>query len=129
MLNCAQERGFTSNRAQPTSAHPAYPTMRAGPLHHAFVRVRLLSIYALSSVHGVAISPLQQDAIEGLNDLGDFPLGSIVILRQLFDAAPGCGGIRFAFEAVIEEFAVLLAGVLFILSAVYDFHLSLPSAA
>ena len=96
-----------------------------GRLHHGIGE--RLSVYPQFSVSGGAVIPLEQIAVERFHDLRDFLLGAALILKQILDAAPGKGSVRFALEAVVEEFTVLLTGVLVEFSAVNDFHLGFPS--
>jgi hypothetical protein len=71
----------------------------------------------------IEILPVQQIALEGFDHLIDFPFGAVVISHQLFDAVPIHGAVKFAVFPLVKEFTVLLADILFVFSAIFNFHL------
>jgi hypothetical protein len=70
---------------------------------------------------------IQQIALERLDHLVDFPLGSIDILEQLLDAVPMGSAVKLTILTVIEELTMLLAHIFLVLLTMPDLHWPLPS--
>jgi hypothetical protein len=70
----------------------------------------------------IQIVAVQKIALERLDDLIHFPLRAVFIAQKVFDAAPTGGTVKLAALALVKEFTVLLAHVLFILPTIAYLH-------
>lgn len=71
---------------------------------------------------GIEVLSVHQVTLERFDDGVHFTLRPAFISRQLLDAIPLCGAIICATMSFIKELAMLLAHVLAISSAIFDFH-------
>jgi hypothetical protein len=71
---------------------------------------------------GIEVLSVHQVALERFDDGVHFTLRPAFIQRQLLDAIPLCGAIVCTTMSFIEELAMLLAHILAISSAKFDFH-------
>jgi len=75
----------------------------------------------------IEIVAIKKIAFERLDYCVDLPFGSIFVGEKVLDTVPVHRVVELAALTFVEKFTVLLAHVLFILSAVFDLHLPLLS--
>jgi hypothetical protein len=78
---------------------------------------------ATSSSQLIEVFPVQQIALERLDNLIDFPFRPIVIAHELFNTVPLNRAVKLTAWAFIKEFTMLLTHILFVFSTIFYFHL------
>jgi hypothetical protein len=77
-------------------------------------------------VHLIHVLPIQQVALERLDNRIHFPLRTVLVHEKLLDAAPSHCAVELTVIAFVEELTMLLAHILFVFLAVSDFHFAPP---
>jgi hypothetical protein len=73
-------------------------------------------------IQGSEVPSVHQVAFEWLEDCAHVPLRSIFVLQQVFDAGPLRLAIVFAAKTFVKKFAMLLAHISVVSSAMLNLH-------
>jgi hypothetical protein len=70
----------------------------------------------------IEIIPVQQTALEGLDNSIYFPLGSVFVLEKVLYAGPTRSAVKFTALSLVKELTMLLTHIFLVFLAISNLH-------